>query len=60
MKKFIYILILIVTLIVGFVLGQQHVINDSVLAFNSNTNSFELNINNHRYYKNNQVTEKLY
>ena len=58
MKK-IYIAIVFIALIGGFAAGMQYTIYKSTLAFNEN-NTFELNINNHRYFKDNQKTKKVF
>lgn len=62
MKK-VYLLIVLIALIVGFIVGQQHTICNSTVAYRQD-GKFELNVNNggvwHRFLKDNQTTEKVY
>lgn len=61
MKK-LYFLLVLVALVVGFILGQQHTIYHSTVTYRQD-GKFELNVNNghwHRYIKDNEKTEKIY
>lgn len=59
MKRILYTALVCATLLAGFIGGQRYAIERATLAFRTD-GRFELNLNAHRWLKDNQTTQQLY